>query len=631
MKVGIVLAVMLAMGPVMAGGAARAAADAAGPEASEPAVAGLAAFDGTWQTPDGRWRLRIENGTATILAGGDGRRPVGSEILRLTAVDGSTARGTYRFSNGGWGSVTASVAGGALRLSSGATSWAWQRVAASPVAEPASAAPAGQAAPSSTPAAPPAGAWGADPAVRETLARVMRDHPATDAYRECRQAHGPLDAATAMVLLEGTRLTVERHGRTVERLVTSGMIQPDRVCLDSPIQCGQLYYCASDEALFFVRRDLIVAVNPVGEVAAVQAHLTDPVAPEGPPWVSVVDQPCQVVRAWPGTDRVVWTGACARGKATGPGVLTWMQGPSVLGRTRVGPDWALHLDEGVLKLDLDLSAFRFSLSACGMQGDYRHVQVLAPEGMPPAVFEGPWVVDRLMTRAAAYATTLCPIPDRGVNNIAVSIATAERPDQPLVTGRNYERDALTWREFRNAPAAAAERAIQQEERARVQQAQREAAQARERQLMDLYRALRADLVNQARSFLSTGEANLPMLAAALDEDELGVLDRLERGAWLRLEPASGVQTVEHEGDRHYAATYAVGSPFARLEADMRSQRDFSWENWFDQTQATPPRRTTLTCLFEDTDAIPRESRLVEVRLLDFSSAGQRTTIRLLCE
>jgi murein DD-endopeptidase MepM/ murein hydrolase activator NlpD len=494
------------------------------------------------------------------------------------------------------------------------------------------------AAPAAEVAAAPEGWRGGSP-VSAALREIVLTYPARE-LGGCTQAHGPITPDFRRRLFDDASMTVlDQQGRTVIRPVTRQMVEGDRFCLNpNNAQCAasnyQLYYCASGEMLF---------VNPGGAFSGT-FRVTDVVErPQNPVVSGVVTgeiygrnlpdilsegTACALSNGWSEATGFRWNGSCTDGRASGPGAIEWMRGPEVIWRTRVGPQWGIVLSDGVLRYDIDLNAFDFSLASCDQSlSGYRAVDVQAPADLPRAYFENSWVVQEIMRRGALLADAECPVDRKGYSNIVVSIALN---GEQVVRGRNYDEGDLTWREFSNPVERAMQNELQQAERDRVAGERQRQAQARADALKAEFQRRRDAIVAQAETFLGTGRGSLDDLAAALEIDHIATLDRLERGATLRLGPVEGLATVTHDGARHYRVDHATSSPFARLEREFRSQQDFSWENWMALTQSPMPERTEIGCLFDRVSRVPQDVRDVEVELLAFSRGSSSTVMSFLC-
>lgn len=597
-------------------------------------------FEGVWvQSGQGwKWTFRFEELTAKVISGGDSARPINSEVLRIERLQGTDFSGSWRFRNGQWYEILGSVEGDTITIRTGRTTngideWVWRR-------ERSSEKDNSGAQTTSSSIIGSANAWARLPGIEKVLLEVVSTYPGTS-LGGCAQAHGPISPELRMKLFDDANMTVvDQRGRTAVRPVTRQMIEGDRFCLNpNNAQCAasnyQLYYCASGEMLF---------VNPGGAFSGT-FRVTDVVERPRNPIVSTVitseiygrNLPdirsertgCALSNGWSEPTGFRWNGACQNGRASGPGTIEWMRGPEVIWRTRVGPNWGIALSDGVLRYDIDLKAFDFSLSSCdqGISG-FRSVNIKAPVGTPQTYFENSWVADELMRRGARYAQAECPVDRKGFSNIVVAI---ELNGEQVVRGRNYEKENLTWREFSNPAARAMQNELQQAERNRVASEQQRLAQARADALTAEFQHRRDGIIAQAENFVETGRGNIDDLAAALEIDHLGTLDRLERGATLRLGPVEGLATVTHDGERHYRVNHVTSSPFARLEREFRSKQDFSWENWMALTQSAMPDRTELSCLFERISTVPQEVRDVRVELLSFSQGSNSTVISFSCE
>jgi murein DD-endopeptidase MepM/ murein hydrolase activator NlpD len=520
-------------------------------------------------------------------------------------------------------------------------SWAaWLPESAAPaqlaVAQPA------EVVPTAVPTAPAQmqAGWQASPGVAQLLAEIRNTHPA-QAFEGCEQAHGPIGPEQRQALLAGTVLILEdRNGAASTRIVTNDLLAGDRFCLDgNRARCAannyQLYHCAAGAAPLVNVRSSQVAyrvtdVQPQVRNPSISGRIESAVFGAAAPDLPVEGRNCTLTNGWAEPTAARWAGRCENGRATGPGVLEWLKGPEVIWRTRIGPLWDMALEDGRLRFDIDLDAFRFEMDSCdqGLSG-YRGVGVIVPADKPVTYFENSWIVEELLGRAVALAQADCPVPNKGVSNIAVSIRWAN--GESAVRARNYETDRLTWREFKNTAVQTMQRDLVQAERSRQQREREQAARARAEVLAAQFKTRRDALEAAAREFLATGNGGMDELAVALEIDEIGTLGRLEDGVTLRLGAAEGIETTTHDGSRHYRVAYDVASPMARLEQEFRSKQDFSWENWMAMTQAASPRRTRIACLFAKVAQLPKEAREVEGRLLTFASDTRAVTISLLCE
>ncbi|MCE8517129.1 peptidoglycan-binding protein [Ruegeria pomeroyi] len=601
---------------------------------------GVDDFDGVWvQSGQGwTWSFRFEGLTAKIISGGDSARPINSEILRIERLQGTDFSGSWRFRNGRWYDILGSIEGNTIRIRTGRTTtgideWTWRRELSSENDNNGV-----QTTSSSTIRS--ANAWARLPGIEKVLRDVVANYPGTS-LGGCAQAHGPISPELRMRLFDDANMTVvDQRGRTAVRPVTRQMIEGDRFCLNpNNAQCAassyQLYYCASGEMLFVNPGGAFSGTFRVTDVVErprnpiVSGAITGEIYGRNLPDIRSERTGCALSNGWSEATGFRWNGACQNGRASGPGTIEWMRGPEVIWRTRVGPNWGIALSDGVLRYDIDLNAFDFSLSSCdqGISG-FRSVNIEAPVGTPQTYFENSWVADELMRRGALYAQAECPVDRKGFSNIVVAI---ELNGEQVVRGRNYEKENLTWREFSNPAARAMQNELQQAERNRVASERQRLAQARADALTAEFQRRRDGIVARAQNFVETGRGNIDDLAAALEIDHLGTLDRLERGATLRLGPVEELATVTHDGERHYRVNHVTSSPFARLEREFRSKQDFSWENWMALTQSAMPDRTELSCLFNRISAVPQETREVRVQLLSFSRGSNSTVISFLCE
>lgn len=142
---------------------------------------------------------------------------------------------------------------------------------------------------------------------------------------------------------------------------------------------------------------------------------------------------------------------------------------------------------------------------------------------------------------------------------------------------------------------------------------------------------RDTIVTRAKDFIAAGRGNIDNLAAALEIDHLGTLDRLKRGSTLSLDPVERIAMVTYEGERHYQVNHVTSSPFAKLEREFRSKQDFSRENWEPMIQVTMPEKTEIACLFDSIGNVPSEVRDVSAELLSFSRDNSSTLISFSCE
>jgi hypothetical protein len=482
--------------------------------------------------------------------------------------------------------------------------------------------------------------WRGQPSVDQALRDVIAAYRPRS-FDGCTRAHGPIAPEFRRRLLAKTVLTVvDQRERRAKRPITKDLLEGDRFCLDdNSARCAaegyQLYYCASGEVplvnvVSSSVRYRVIAVEPARTNPAVSGRITSQIFGTNASNVQVEGRACSVSHGWPEATAVRWSGGCEDGRASGPGTLQWLKGPEVMWRTRVGPEWDMALANGILHLDLDLDTFDFTLESCdqGISG-YRAVGVTAPPDKSAAYFETSWIVEHLLLRAVSLAQSECPVPKKGLSNIQVSIRQAD--GKQVVHGRNNQTDRLNMRAFSNSAVSAMQRELTEAERNRVAVELEGGAQARASALAAQFKTRRDALEDRARAFVATGKGTLEDLAAALEIDQIGVLDRLEKGVTIRLGPAGAVETVTHEGTRHYRVGYDATSPFARLDQEFRSTQDFSWENWFSMTQAIAPRRTQLGCLFREVNRIPQEARDVPGSLLSFASGSGSIAISLLCD
>ena len=491
----------------------------------------------------------------------------------------------------------------------------------------------------------PPDSWRGQPSVEQALEDVVTAY-APRAFDGCTRAHGPIAPEFRRRLLAKTVLTiVDGQGRRAQRPITNQLLDNDRFCLSHNIgECVgynyQLYYCASAETPF---------INVASSTVRYRVTNVEPM--QKSPWVTgridsrvfgtdthrpVEGQNCHISNGWSDVTGVRWSGACENGRVTGRGILEWLKGPEIIWRTRVGPEWGMTLTEGTLRFALDLDTFDFTLDSCNQYNRLgstgrRTAVVAAPAGKPAEYFENTWIVEQLLSRAAYFAHAECPLlPKEGFSHIKVSIRHADGKE--IVSGSNANADSLDWSQVSNSAVTAMKRELTQAQRNRDAVERQRAAQVRAQALASEFEARRNVIEERARSFIASGQGKIEDLAAALEIDQLGTLGRLEKGVTLWLEPADGVDTVNHEGTRHYRVSYTGTPPLAQLEQEFRSKQDFSWENWMTMIQAANPfRRTQLSCLFENVARIPSEARNVSGSLLSFSGSSDSLAISLLCD
>jgi len=480
----------------------------------------------------------------------------------------------------------------------------------------------------------PPGPWGETPAVRDAIGTLMTEFgPRTTP--DCAAAYGPVPKSLWKPLFAGHRLTLrDDRGRESTRVATLGLVEGDRFCLGSQVQCAMgapdLTYCASGEALFLSGRTRIVDLEPLpddlgGDRIRATAWDDRNLTPAAP------GTDCAPRMSWPGMTAVRWDGTCEGNRATGDGLLQAMQGPKVAWQMRVGRRWGAVIENGDLWYDLDLTRVRFDLTACdpSSYNDYRAVRVTLPPGIDEAFFWNTWLVAELRQRAANVATRLCP-NDSGFSNIAISIRLHDQPDARMAWGRNYSEDTLDWREGGNRPANALSHTLENQERARQAAERRRAEAARAAELAAELDSRRAVLVARGEAMIADRKGSLEDLALALEIDELGALEALERGVELEIGAPRSISSGEVDGRSVYLGSYRVGSAFAALEAEFRQRQDFSWENWIDQTQASRGDRLDLTCRFSRLRDIPEDPVTVRAELQDFASDGSARRISVSC-
>lgn len=485
-----------------------------------------------------------------------------------------------------------------------------------------------------------AAGWRGQPGVVDALAEIVVNYPAKS-IGGCSRAHGPLPPEMRRRLFKNAAMTVSDQRSNQRQVpVTKQMIEGDRFCLsDNNARCAasnyQLHYCSSDEMVFVNPSSGFSGTIPVTNVTErprnllMTGRVNSRIYGRNQPDIYSQGTRCALSNGWDQANAFRWNGQCANGRATGSGIIEWLRGPEVIWRTRVGPEWGLSLNEGVISYDLDLDAFDVALTSCDQRlSGFRGVELVAPQGTPRAFFENSWVVSELMRRGALFAQAECPVENKRLSNIVVELKIG---DEQIVRGRNYDTDQFTWREFSNPVERTMMNDLQNAERQRQANERQRAAQARAEALAAELRRRQEAIVAAAEQFIETGRGSLDDLAAALEVDHIGTLGRLERGATLRLGPVEGLATVTHDGKRHYQVNYATSSPFQRLEREFRSRQDFSWENWMAMTQSGSPARTDVSCLFEQIGRIPQETRDVRLELVSFSRGSSSTRISFVCK
>jgi murein DD-endopeptidase MepM/ murein hydrolase activator NlpD len=181
------------------------------------------------------------------------------------------------------------------------------------------------------------------------------------------------------------------------------------------------------------------------------------------------DSGCRLRFAWDEVTSIKWEGACVDSFADGAGTISWYRGENLIWRTRVGPDHAMTLDKGYLQYNLNASDFDFSMTSCEPRGTYRSARIIPKSAAlpryPGTFFENTWVTRKLFDIAAQFAAASCPKPNDGYSNISVVLAIPNEGygwGDAAVSGRNYDVQSLTWREWNNIPASQLDRRLREE-------------------------------------------------------------------------------------------------------------------------------------------------------------------------
>ena len=476
------------------------------------------------------------------------------------------------------------------------------------------------------------------------LRRIIETHPHRD-FRGCAPAYGPIEPEDWRQLFEGMVLTVRhRSGRESRRPMTTTILNASRFCLTgNQIWCRELgstlYYCPTDEAPFINRHGIsgllqVTQIEPQKQPSSIRGRKVSQVFGSDDRVIPVEGRTCTIYAGWDEPTTVRWSGECIRGKASGIGLLEWVRDEKVIQRTRVGPKWGTELDEGALRIDINLDEFDFTLRECVYRSRNAHPEVVitAPPGTPSAFFENTWIVDELMRLGAEFAQSVCPPRPERYSNFSVEIRAAENVVVNGSSNNNKffgDQDKLTWR-VTNRAVLAFQREQEQAERARVAAERQLQAQARADALAAEFQARRGALETETRHFLNTGHGTLEDLAAALHLEQIAALGRLEQGIQLQIGPARTIDTVEHDGATHYRVEYSVRSRFARLESEFRQKRGFRWENWMSMPVSNSVFR--FGCLFGSAHEIPRQEQEVTARLAAFGTDFMMgdTLVSLLC-
>jgi hypothetical protein len=472
-----------------------------------------------------------------------------------------------------------------------------------------------------------------DPAVaaRDGFEAALKSVLAANATAraDCARLYPVPDEATLETLLVDLEVDLGADAERRRRPIRPELIEDDRLCLNGGSGCGSVGYCASGEALFLVGDRPVVAVAPASlPMITEPIHATVP----GSRRVPVKGRDDCVVHTPLETPRwVVWDGPCRDGVAEGEGVLAWGRDDEVIQRIDARADMDARVAGGRLVIEAPIDDYDFTLTICGAQSGYRRVRVDAPGDKRPAYFANDWLVDEILARAGLYADALCPMPRKGLSNIAVMIDDGD--GNQVVRARNYDDGNFTWGERRNRAMAAMQRQLERDNRERRRAKAERLAQLREHHLKQRMEKGRAQIELAAENFLETGEGMFNHLACAVVYDDVATLERLEQGVAVTVAPAEAVRTVEVDGERYFAVRYRERSPYAQLEDQLREARRFSWATWFDQVQAQSAPQVTLDCLFERGAEIPDEEgsdHRVRGELVSFESSERGAHIVLRC-
>jgi hypothetical protein len=371
-----------------------------------------------------------------------------------------------------------------------------------------------------------------------------------------------------------------------------------------------------------VGNSAVTSVSRVDSASVTQTALRGFYYPHADRTLSDPTTGCKIRTGWNQPNGIKWTGACSNGFASGTGLLTWLVGPDTIWRTNVGAEWDTRLQDGQLAYDLDFKQFNFELTSCG-DASYRSVAIHVLHATSESYFENNWLVHALLAQGVNFAVLRCPVPKSGYSNISVSL-THPKSDRPIVSARNYDNDALTWREFDNGAARQLQGTLNQRKDARIAADRQHAVEA---QAAETKRQLTAEvsvLEKRAERLLQERSGTPAELATALQIDERRTLKELDRGLWLDVEPIEGVRTFQHDGRKFYSVTYRSSSLIAdavHRQRQQRLQQNFSWDDWFDQTGlAGTTRQLELTCLFDSVADIPKRQRRVRTELKSFKEA-----------
>lgn len=327
----------------------------------------------------------------------------------------------------------------------------------------------------------------------------------------CTDAYGPLTGPEIEALLLNTDVIYTTYSKHIPAVVSREKITSDKLCLEGPVKCYPIYYCASNEAEFFVKTYFgsplkIISVKHMSFGSEITRLVDEYVYKEDKKIVSDPNTGCKLKTGWSEITSIRWDGKCVDNFIDGEGEIHWYKGKELVWITYVGKPGGMIIKDHRLAYYIDLSKYQFQLASCEQSGSaYRSVEIHAAGMDPKQFFSNTWVSRKILKIGAEYVNKYCPAAVKGWSNIAVRVYFNDG-NKRYISARSDSEDKLNWSELSNRESVKIKSLVKKINATRVANERKVAAENKEAELKLEYQRESNDIEIRIKDFSIMGKA-----------------------------------------------------------------------------------------------------------------------------